>query len=102
MVEGISFSDYSRVGMPPYMAEIQIDLKTHEGATSIFCEDHYADEEFVVPEDDSHRERAFRAVLAAKALRDSILVTFDPLRPIEMGDYITDDNRYGDWVRNLL
>ena len=102
LVEGISFSDYSRVGLPPYLAEIQIDLKTSEGNTSTFCEDHYAEEEFVVPEDDSHRERAFRAVLAAKALRDSILVTFDPLRPIEMGDYLTDDNRYGDWVRNLL
>jgi phage tail P2-like protein len=102
MVEGISFSDWSRVGLPPYLAEIQIDLRTSEGPFSTFCEDHYAEVEFVVPEDDSHRERAFRAVLASKALRDSILVSFDPVRPIEMGDILTDDSRYGDWVRNLL
>ena len=102
MTEGVSFADYSRVGLPPYLAEVQIDLKTHEGFTSIFVGDHYADAEYATPEDDEHRERAFRAVLASKALRDSILVTFDPIRPLVAGDYIKDSYRYDGWIRNLL
>ena len=61
-----------------------------------FCE-----EPFAVPEDYSHIERACRAVCAAKALRDTILISFAPKRPIEMGDRLTDP-AYADWVADPL
>jgi phage tail P2-like protein len=99
---GISFSDHSRVGIPSFYGELQIDLRTHESKDSIFVEDYYAEESYAAPEDDSHRERAFRAVLAAKALRDTVPVSFEPVRPLEMGDYIKDTSAYGDWIAQAL
>jgi len=102
MTLGISFSDVSRVGLPSYTAELQINLHTFESRDAIFEEDYFCDNAFAVPEDDSHRERAFRAVLASKALRDTILVAFDPVRPLQLGDYLTEDSCYGDWIPHTL
>ena len=102
MTEGICFADVSRVGNPAYTAELQIDLGTHDTLESIFCEDYVPEEDFVAPEDRSHQERAFRAVIAAKALRDTILVAFDPVRPLQVGDYLSDRSDYADWIRHSL
>ena len=99
MNAGNSFADISRVGIEPYTAEIQVDLATTEPRPSFFAEESISDAHHVVPEDPSHRERAFRAVRDAKALRDTILVSFAPRRQLQMGDYMTAATRYGDWVR---
>jgi phage tail P2-like protein len=101
MTEGISFADISRVGMPTFTAEVQIDLGLFENMRSCISDVSFCDEPFAVPEDYSHIERACRAVCAAKALRDTILVSFAPKRPIEMGDRLNDP-AYADWVADPL
>jgi hypothetical protein len=101
MTEGISFADISRVGIPTFTAEVQIDLGLVETSRACIADVSFCEEPFAVPEDYSHIERACRAVCAAKALRDTILISFAPKRPIEMGDRLTDP-AYGDWVADPL
>jgi hypothetical protein len=101
MTEGISFADVSRVGIPTFTAEVQVDLGLHESTRSCISDVSFCDEFFAVPEDYSHIERACRAVCAAKALRDTILISFAPKRPLEMGDRRTDP-AYADWVADPL
>ena len=103
MMQGVSFADVSRVGIPAYYAELQIDLHGIETPRSSFCENLFAEfDMFTVPEDTERIDRAFRAVLEAKALRDTIAVSFSPIRPVAMGDYIKTTTVYSDWVRDAL
>jgi hypothetical protein len=103
MLQGISFLDISRLGMSSYTAEMQIDLGTKEPGAVWFLENVFLEENtFLVPEDNSHQERAMRAVVAAKAERDTILLSFAPERPIEIGDTISDTATYGGWVPEPL
>ena len=102
MTEGVCFADISRVGIPVQTAELQIDLNTTEVADSTFLEASFADVQFVTPEDDSHRERAFRAIVAAKSLRDTILVSFAPKRPAQMNDYLPAASSYDAWIAQPL
>jgi hypothetical protein len=102
MMRGISFSDLDRVGLPTFTAEVQIDLGLHESKNIMFSDDCVADMDYVGVEDLSHRERALRAVVAAKALRDTVLVSFAPQRPMQLGDYMPADAQYDDWIAEPL
>lgn len=98
MNEGISFLDHSRIGLEKCTAEVQVDLHTREPRSSFFIHDSYIDAAYLTPENDGDRRRAMRAIRDAKALRDTILVAFDPVRPLRVGDPVTASTRYGDWV----
>jgi hypothetical protein len=102
MVAGISFADVSRVGIPAYLAELQIDLHTVEAADSFFAEDGAESRNFAIAEDRSHIDRALRAVNAAKAARDTVLISFAPKRLAQMGDNLSAATTYDDWVAEVL
>ena len=104
MMQGISFLDYSRIGLPSYYAEAQIDLHLKDKQYSMFVEDFGVEEDnaFISDLETDDIERAFRAVIDAKALRDTIAVGFAPVRPLKMGDYLTTGSKYGEWVTNPL
>ena len=63
---------------------------------SWYVEDAFAEEAFATPIDISHFDRALRAVVEAKALRDTIAVSFETVKPIAFGDRVTEDSRFGD------
>jgi hypothetical protein len=102
MTEGMSFVDVSRIGIEPYLAEIQVDLGTHESGVSWVVEKSFLDDAFLVSDDWSHLDRACRAMVDAKALRDTILADFAPKRPLLAGDYVDDSMTYGMWVAEAL
>lgn len=102
MMRGISFADLSRVGIPPFTAEVQVDLHTFDYDNVAFADDVIADDSFVGEEDDSHRERAMRAIVGSMALRDTVLVSFAPKRPLEAGDFIPANAEYDDWIAESL
>ncbi len=101
MTEGFSFVG-ERVGMPPYHAELLIDLRTMEGPDAWIVDDTMLGEGFSVPDDWSHIDRALRAVVAAKALRDKIDVSFEVMRPLWATDYVTEQTHAGDFVPATL
>jgi phage tail P2-like protein len=102
MNQGVSFIDWSRIGIPSYYAEVQVDLHGIEHARALIIDTSFIEEAFVVPTDLSHIERAFRAIVDAKALRDTIAVSFAPKRPAVMGDRLPDEARYADWIAEPL
>ena len=99
---GVSFSDIDRVDFPKYTMELLIDLRTREDLPVWYADLSFAEEDFVTNDDMTHMDRAFRAVRASKSLRDKALLAFDPLRPVEAGDYITESTTAEDWVNNQL
>lgn len=102
MNEGVSFADVDRVDFPKYTIEMLIDLRTREDAPVWYCDDSFVDESYASDTDLTHIDRAIRAVRAAKSLRDRVLVAFDPLRPVEPGDFLSEETTAEDWVLNQL
>ena len=102
MAAGLSFLDVDRLGFPKYTMELMIDLHTHETGSEMFIEEASWDDSFVYSTDLSHFDRACRAVVAAKALRDKALAAFDPLRPLQSADDMTAETDVSDWVPNNL
>lgn len=102
MNKGVSFSDIDRVDFPDYTMELLVDLRTRDDLPVWYADESFVDEDFAADEDTSHIDRAFRAIRASKSLRDKALVAFDPLRPVEAGDYITESTTAEDWVNNQL
>jgi phage tail P2-like protein len=99
MTEGISFLDEARLGIPVYLAEVQVDLHTFERSESLILDESFLEEAFMVPEDHTHQERAFRAINDAASNRDTILVSFAPSRPLQMGDPMNQSTVYHQWIR---
>jgi phage tail P2-like protein len=102
MTEGMSFTDISRIGIEPYLAEVQVDLHMHEPGPAMIIDVAFVEEAFLIDEDTSHIDRACRAMVDAKAYRDTILASFAPLRPLRAGDRVTDAMKYGQWVADPL
>jgi hypothetical protein len=102
MMEGISFAGVDRVGIPVAYAELLIDLKTSETLPSWFVDEGYVGESAECPEDRSHFERGLRAVAAAKALRDTVAVSFETVHPIAWADNVTEASAFGDEVARPL
>lgn len=100
---GISFLDASRLGIPTYYAEVQIDTHSVDSPLSAFMGDIFLDgNQFFIDEDTETVDRGLRAVVDAKALRDTIAVSFAPIRPLQMGDFLTAQLTYGSWTVNPL
>jgi phage tail P2-like protein len=102
MTDGISFAGVDRVGIEQNTAELSIDLHQKAGPFEWYAGETFVDEGCAVVEDSKPRENAFLAVLAAKALRDTVLVSFAPVRPLEFGDEINSTTEFGTWVTDLL
>jgi hypothetical protein len=102
MVDGASFLGVDRFGMDPHTAELMIDLHQEAEPDGFFLGQVFLGESFLIPEDTTARENAFRAVLAATALRDTVLVSFAPRRPLQFVDPIGPGTKAGDWVPDRL
>jgi hypothetical protein len=98
MSNGWSFAGIDRVGMSPYHAELLVDLRTVEPGPAWMAGEGFEDEGFAVPEDGSHIDRALKAVVASKALRDKIIVSFRVKRPLAPSDHVHEDTLSGAWV----
>jgi hypothetical protein len=98
---GVSYWDIDRWGFPKHTMELLIDLHTKETIEDWWGESGW-DNMFWTETNLEHVDRACRAVVAAKSLRDKALVRFDPLRPVEPGDKITEDTLADDWVPSNL
>lgn len=102
MTAGASFLGVDRLGMEPYTAELLIDLHEKAELDGFFLGQVFLGEAFAVPQDNRAQDNALRAVMAAKALRDTVLVSFAPRRPLEFSDPIWPDTKAGDWVADRL
>ena len=103
MAIGTSFWDVDRWGFPRHTMELLIDLHTFEDATeSWWGVDSSWDDMFWSSTNLEHVDRACRAVVAAKSLRDKALCQFDPWRPVRSADVITEDTTAADWVPSNL
>jgi tail protein P2 I len=103
MSVGTSFIDVDRLGFPRHTMELLIDLQTYEEGTETWVDvDSTLDHTFLASTNLEHIDRACRAVVAAKSLRDKALCQFDPWRPIESSDEVTEESTAADWVPNNL
>ena len=102
MMEGISFAGVDRVGAPKYRAELLVDLRTSDPLPSWFAEDSFATEAFAIPDNLDDMDRALRGVVASKAFRDRVAVSFETVKPIAFGNNVTEESRFGDEARALL
>lgn len=102
MTEGGGFAGVDRAGIPQKTAEMMIDLHEKAGPYEFFAGESFVLEGFATPDDDTARVNAMNAVLAAKAERDTVLVSFAPRRPLEFRDDIQEDTPSNLWVRDLL
>lgn len=102
MTEGASFAGVDRVGIDQKTAELMVDLKGKAEPYAWIAGRSFEGEGCAVAEDPKAIDNALRAVEAARALRDTVLVNFAPRRPISFGDRITASAKFGDWVKDLL
>ena len=102
MSVGTSYWDIDRWGFPKHTMELLIDLQTFAEEESYWEADLFWDDFFWKETNLEHVDRACRAVVAAKSLRDKALCQFDPWRPLRASDYITEETSGSDWVPNNL
>lgn len=102
MSVGHSYWGIDRWSFPAYHVELMIDLQTLERGEAWWGADGYWDDGYWLTTDGEHIDRACRAVVAAKSLRDRALVQFDPRRPIAPFDPVTETSTASDWVQNTL
>lgn len=82
------FLDDARLDMQPFRAEILINADRTASQAELYLDIDYFDEGYLVQDDLTLPNKAMEAIVAAKALRDTILVAFDTTRPITFGDQI--------------
>lgn len=80
------FLDDARLGFPKYTAELLIHASRRAGEAEMFLDTDFLDNVFLVTDDLTLVERAFKGVTAAMALRDTILTTFDTVRQVQFAD----------------
>jgi phage tail P2-like protein len=103
MTAAWSFADVDRVGMPPFTVEALVDLQQSDPGPSTYAgEDSFNGWTFATSEDMKARDDAMRALVASSALRDTVLVSTSPRRPLEFGDDIAETTEVGDWVNDAL
>lgn len=86
LVDGISFTDVSRLDMSPFTAEFMIDATTILPWGEMVLDVTFLDEDFIVDEDLTHINKIMDAIVAGKAKRDKILVTFETTKALTLGD----------------
>lgn len=102
MTEADSYLDQDRLGIDPATAELLIDVHLKDEPGVLRIDEGYLDDKFAMDEDLTHLARAREAVIAAKAHRDRILVSFETFRPIQLGDTLTEASILDQWVPNSL
>jgi len=102
MTAGWSYIGVDRLGFPSYTSHVLIDLKTTDVVDFFYIEASYIDHAFITADDFAHCDRAYRAVSASKALRDSVYVSFAVRRLITPSDVATEAMVAGEWVPNFL
>jgi len=80
------FLDDARIGMPAYTAEMIVSAPRRAPVSELMCDQGFVGYDFLAPDNLTLVERAFRALTAAMALRDTLLVTFETTRPLQFGD----------------
>lgn len=100
-VRAHSFTDVSRLGLPPYTAEVQIDAGAPARGSPMFAGSAFIGRGFVAASDLTRQKRAYAAVRANKSSRDRVLITTQTHRPTEFRDRIPMDGsrRFGDQVK---
>jgi phage tail P2-like protein len=94
MIDGWSFYDDARLGLPGFTAMALIDLQQQAEPRAGFTDDGFCDDGFAIAEDDTRRMRAREAVNVSKALRDRVLVTHKMRRPLTFADGIPLDGSF--------
>lgn len=102
MVEGISFADYTRVDWPAYEAALLVEVPATRPEWVWTVGESFADDGFADDEDTTHLDKALRAIVAGKGLRDKVLVSFEHVRPLRVSDPIRPGTHAGDMVPNSL
>lgn len=102
LMAGTSFVGVDRVDYPPYHAELLVDLITKDRLPSWYASETALVDTFVVPEDLDDFDRALRATVASKALRDKVGDDFAVTHPLAWGDVIKQETRFGDQPRSWL
>ena len=102
MTDGVSFVGVDRVGFPPYHAELMVDLITREAWPAWFAGETAAAESFAAPDDLSDFNRAMRAIVAGKALRDRVLADFAVVHPLAFGDPVRETTTFAEHRPSLL
>jgi phage tail P2-like protein len=102
MTLGMSFWDHDRWSFPRHTFELMIDLQQKMSGSEGWWGVNYWEDFYWLPTDLEHVDRACRAVVAAKSLRDKALVQFDPWRPVRSADPLTPETTAADWVPNTL
>ena len=72
--------------MPAYTAEFMIEAPRILPWGCAVADQTFAGQDFAVAEDLRHIEKIMRAIVAAKAKRDKITVTFETTRTLTIGD----------------
>lgn len=94
VIDGWSFYDDARLGISNFTAMALVDLQLTAEPPAGFCDASFVDDACLMSEDDTPRERARSAIMAAKAARDCILVTHKMRRPLTFADGIPLDGSY--------
>lgn len=102
MLLGISFAGYDRVGIPTKYAELLVDLKEKATNAEWYEGDGFADDNFQTEQDHEKMDRSLRAVVAAKALRDTYVVSWEVTRPLRIGDLVSPSTRIYQQVPTVL
>ena len=79
-----------------------VDIGSTVDRVSVFADESFAGQSFALDEDTSRHERALRAVDASRAFLDTILVSFNTLRPLRVSDDVDDATLVGAWVKDSL
>jgi phage tail P2-like protein len=94
-----SYSDVDRVGSPSKTAYVLVDLHLTEPGQSCYVDvDSFVDVAFALETDTSAVEKARLALLAAKSLRDTVLLSTETRRALQARDPISATTEAGDWV----
>lgn len=102
-VNSFGFYVGDRIGMPLRTMELMIDLDTEAAPEDVFVDvNAFVGHMYVTETDTEDRERALRAVEAARGLADRVLVSFEAFRPLVVDDPITETTTAGAWVPNSL
>ena len=103
-VKATSFAGYTRIAVRRFHAEFRVKLNTKLKGVEAVSGHAFVGRGIAMPTDLTARNSALRAIQAARAKRDKILVTFqnNRLRTLSAGFYLGDGAALGGNVRNTL
>lgn len=79
------FLDDARLGFPSYTAEVLVRAARKADLAEGFLDELYLTDGYVVPDDLTVVDRAYEALKVSKALRDTVLVSFETTKVVDFG-----------------